>query len=379
MRETLRYIPKNEAISMTRQRCMVVFLQSIRSEKTRICYLRNLGFFLKFAKENHLARDYDSLLKISQEQGQALLEDYLFYLKKQGLTASTITIRIASIKLFFSMNDKIFNWDKIHRMFPEPSKRGNAKPHTKENISKMLEKIHVIDKKALLFVLAASGCRVGMVEYFRIKDMEPMPHGCRAITVYARTKDEYVTFITKEASEYIDRWLEYRQKNGEFLNDYSLVFNERPASYSSYFSRLCKESGLCGQKSNNRHEIASLHGLRKRFNTILKSRNDVNPNIAERLMGHSLTIQLDNTYFVPTVERLFEEYQKVIMDLTIDEKYQVLNELELKNQYIQKLETDKDQKIKELEQRLEMINNHLLNLNRIIPRCKEQEFGIPNK
>jgi integrase len=341
---------------------MLVFLQSIKSEKTQKCYIGNLGFFLRFAREKRLASDYESLLGISQEQGQILLEDYLFYQKKNGFTLSTINIRFASLKLFFSMNDKIFNWDKIHKMFPEPSKRGNNKPHTNETISKMLERIHVIDKKALLLALASSGCRVGMVEYFRLKDMKPMPNGCRSITVYAGTKDEYVTFITKEASEYLDRWLEQRQRNGERLNDYSLVFDEKQQSYSSYFSRLCKDNELCGQKSNNRHEIASLHGLRKRFNTILKSRNDVNPNIAERLMGHSLTIQLDNAYFVPTMDRLFEEYQKVILDLTIDEKYQVLNELELKNQHIQKLENDKDQKIKELEQKLEMISHHLKNL-----------------
>jgi site-specific recombinase XerD len=193
---------------------MLVFLQSIKSKKTQACYIRNLGFFLKFAKENHLARDYDSLLKIPQEQGQVLLEDYLFHLKKNGFTVGTITIRFASVKLFFSMNDKIFNWDKIHKMFPESGNRGNKKPHTKENISKMLEKIQVIDKKAVLLVLASSGCRIGMVEYFRLKDMKPMPYGCRAITVYAGTKDEYVTFITKEASEYVDRWLERRQKKG---------------------------------------------------------------------------------------------------------------------------------------------------------------------
>tara|TARA_B110000438_G_scaffold213520_1_gene205760 strand:+ start:156 stop:272 length:117 start_codon:yes stop_codon:yes gene_type:complete len=38
-------------------------------------------------------------------------------------------------------------------------------------------------------------------------------------------------------------------------------------------------------------------------------------------MGHSITIPLDNVYFKPAIEQMFDEYQKAIPELTIDDKY----------------------------------------------------------
>ena len=75
--------------------------------------------------------------------------------------------------------------------------------------------------------------------------------------------------------------------------------------------------------SESRYEIMSAHGFRKRFNTIVKMRSDVNINLAERLLGHSRTIKLDNNYFRPTVVQLFTEYLKALPDLMVDEKYKL--------------------------------------------------------
>ena len=53
----------------------------------------------------------------------------------------------------------------------------------------------------------------------------------------------------------------------------------------------------------------------------------VNISLAERLMGHSQTIPLDNSYFKPVIEQLFDEYQKAIPQLIIDEKYRLEEEI----------------------------------------------------
>ena len=91
------------------------------------------------------------------------------------------------------------------------------------------------------------------------------------------------------------------------------------------------------------------HGFRKRFDTVLKSNRMVNISLAERLMGHSRTIPLDNSYFKPVVEQLFDEYQKSIPELIIDEKYRLEQEIKNKDGKIHELESDKDRRIDSLE------------------------------
>lgn len=55
---------------------------------------------------------------------------------------------------------------------------------------------------------------------------------------------------------------------------------------------------------------------RKRFNGILKMNNNVNSNIAEKLMAHKKG--LDGVYLEPTREECFAEFVKDITELTTD-------------------------------------------------------------
>jgi len=59
------------------------------------------------------------------------------------------------------------------------------------------------------------------------------------------------------------------------------------------------------------------HGFRKRFNTILKLKNEVNSNVAEKLLGHKNG--LDGVYLKPTRDQCFTEFRKAISDLMIDD------------------------------------------------------------
>jgi len=66
-------------------------------------------------------------------------------------------------------------------------------------------------------------------------------------------------------------------------------------------------------------------------------------------MGHSQIIPLDNSYFKPVIEQLFDEYQKAIPQLIIAEKYQLEQEIKNKDGKIHELEADKDRRIDGLE------------------------------
>lgn len=357
---------KNTPNSLKVSRCLLLFYQAIRSENTRTNYEKALSRFFEFAKVNYDQNlTFESLASIPQDKGQILLEDYLFHLKQNGKSFDIIKTAFQAINLFFSMNDRMFNWVKIKKLRPEKKAKVQDSPHSKETISLMFGNIISLELKAVLMVLASSGCRVGMVEYFRICDMKPMSNGCRHIVVYAEDKEEYSTFITQEAFEHVQKWLDRRQNRGEILTECSLVFTKSALHYSIYFSRLCRKFNISQKLTKYRKNIASCHGLRKRFNTLLKTRNDVNPHLAERLLGHSTSISLDNAYFRPTIEMLFDTYKKIIPELTIDESYLLQMEITQKDEQIKNLQNDKDLKIKELEQKLDLINQHLFNLGRV--------------
>jgi len=59
----------------------------------------------------------------------------------------------------------------------------------------------------------------------------------------------------------------------------------------------------------------------------MKSRHDSNLSLCEKLMGHSVTIPLDNHYGTFSTESLFEEYKKAIPHLTISSELRVKEEL----------------------------------------------------
>jgi len=110
---------------------------------------------------------------------------------------------------------------------------------------------------------------------------------------------------------------------------------------------------------NGRYTIQLIHGFRKYFNLVMKDRNSSNLSLCEKLMGHSVTIPLDNHYAPFSKEKLFEEFRKAIPELTISdvERKQTLiesqekeiTELSKKDEQIQGLQEDV-QKLKDKQE-----------------------------
>ena len=107
-------------------------------------------------------------------------------------------------------------------------------------------------------------------------------------------------------------------------------------------------------KKGNRYDKALVYMFRKRFNTILKLNNDVNSNIAEKLMAHKKG--LDGVYLKPTREECFREFVKAIPQLTIDPTERQKIEIETKQERITELEL-KTETIFDLEKRIELLEN----------------------
>ena len=340
-----------------------MFQESLRSPESVKMYTYYVEKFMKY----HNIKDFDSIVKIEKSELQKLVETYVIYLKKK-VSPNTISSQINPIKTFLETNDIDLNWRKIKRLFPALVKRSGSSAYSTEDVKRMLDASPQLRNKSVIHFLASSGIRIGALPELKLKHIRDMPLGCKMITVYEDSIEEYQTFLTPEASSMLDAYLDQRRKNNEILHDESPLFRERyqlglktaksisKGAIQGIITRALNNSNVRGQKKNNRYSEQLAHGFRKRFNTLLKLNNHVNDNAIEKMMGHSHG--LDGTYFQGTTERLFEEFSKGISDLTISDS----ERLKIKNEKLEIEKKDSENqstKIKDLELKLEMVINKM--------------------
>ena len=355
---------KNIKNSM-QQRSLLLFHSSIKSESTRFNYMQFLDEF----KNHFIIKSYDKLVQIEPKKIQEMLETYLMYQNEQKYSLSYLNSKLSALKLFFAMNDVVaLNWLKLRKMLPEKKKLTGEKPYQTKDIQIMLKSIPTLKFKCIIHFLAASGVRIGALEELKLKHIRDMSNGCKSVLVYDDDKSEYHTFIHHEAVGVLDEYLAYRAKSGENITPESWLIpskrdSNKPALTVSLRTQMSRYAHQYRDqdKKRGRYETMACHGFRKRFDTILKSNYNVNINLAEKMMGHSTTIPLDNVYFKPAIEQLFDEYQKAIPELIIDDKYRLQEQLKKKDEKINEL-NKKDNEIDMLNQTILEIKNNMLEI-----------------
>jgi len=355
---------KNIQNSM-QQRSLLLFHSSIKSESTRFNYMQFLDEF----KDFFIIKSYDKLVQIEPKKIQEMLETYLMYQNEQKYSLSYLNSKLSALKLFFAMNDIVaLNWLKLRKMLPEKKKLTGEKPYQTKDIQIILKSIPTLKFRCIVHFLAASGVRIGALEELKLKHIQDMPNGCKSVLVYDDDKSEYHTFIHHEAVGVLDEYLAYRAKSGENITPESWLIpsksdSNKPALTVSLRTQMSRYAHQYRDqdKKRGRYETMACHGFRKRFDTILKSNYNVNINLAEKMMGHSTTIPLDNVYFKPAIEQLFDEYQKAIPELIIDDKYRLQEQLKKKDEKINEL-NKKDNEIDMLKQTILEIKNNMLEI-----------------
>lgn len=188
---------------------------------------------------------------------------------------------------------------------------------------------------------------------------QPCHNYCYQLLIYPGHREEYITFCTPEAAQAIDSYLAFRTRAGEQLNEQSPVFRTdfypndlfkvrnaiKPMTTvgvsKATYSAL-KAAGLfttpviteSDSGRNRRHDVQRNHGFRKFANTQMVL-SEVNGAAKEMLLGHS--IGLDDRYYRPTPEQLFDEYAKAIDRLTINEENRLRRKVESEKQREDKL------------------------------------------
>jgi len=345
------------------QRSLLLFKNSIHSEETYRVYKYELDRFISFFK----LRDYNSLATMDARMLQTMIEDYVMEKKSKNLARSTIRTPLSALELFCDTNDLMLNWKKTRRLLPPQKKKSGRKAYTTEQVRKILEFTPDLRNKAIIHFVAASGVRIGALPELQIRSVDDMPGGCKSIIIYEGEKEEYVTFLTPEASKILDEYLARRQKDGEFLKPESPLFRAKYAigiakarylkkvSFQGMIDRALRRAGLRFGRDGIRRDIQLDHGFRKRWDTIIKSTDGMKMIHAEKMFSHSTpSIPLDESYTDFSKKSLFDEYRKAILELTIDDSERLRLKNEQQSKTITKLE-EKTARIDDLERRIRML------------------------
>lgn len=357
-------------------RSTIRFEQAIKSEATKRNYRYCLSKFLEFAR----IKDSDGLLQLKDSALQTMVEDYLFTLKKRieldpndknYLNPNSVPAYFYGLKLFFAMNDKVLNWTKIEKMFPARVKTTGKNAYTTAHIQKMLYNTTSKKIRSLIHILASTGCRIGAVAPLKLKHVKDI-EDCKAIVFYEGSTEEYIGFLTPEASKSLDEYLDERKRHGELLTDESPLIRKRyriagaKAQHNAQntleidINHIIKKAGIPRVKIGRRYNIQMDHGFRKRFDTILKDNKLGNLSLKEKLMSHrTSTIPLDSVYHDPSIQTMFEEFKLHIPNLTVDDSERLKLQNAIKDETIKKMESEKDIRITNLENKLSVIEKLL--------------------
>jgi integrase/recombinase XerD len=309
------------------ERSLEMFEASIKTEATRITYTSNLKKFKDFIKIDN----FDDIIKLETVLIQKYVEDYILFMRK-NVHPNSLRVRYFPIQSFLEMNDIMINFKKMRRLFPETVKSQVERGWTTEEVQRMLDVSDSLRTRAIIHFENSSGGRVGILSDLRMKHLKVIQDEkfgkCYSVIGYAGSKEEYITFLTPEATKALDVYLESRQS----ITPESPVFIKLSGEISSSMNLskivtyVQKKAGLrnSSDKKGNRFSVPSNHGFRHRFNEIIKSSNLINPHIAERLLSHSSKlIPLDTIYFNPDIETIFNEYKKIIPLITVSDSERV--------------------------------------------------------
>ena len=306
------------------------FMRGLTNEHTLSDYARYNFDFMNF---HGLGNDFDGLVKNEPKVISKMITDYLDSCLERGVKNATLRSYLMGIERMFVMNDCIWHKDRIRSgIGTDEDVQGGGVPITTDELWTMLQHTKSLRTKCLVHFLADTGMRpAGLVDpILRIKDLvelqTPERMKCYGIRIYEGSKSGYWVFLTPETTKLLDRYFINRKNKDELMDDNSPIFDSERRlennALTSDFARvmianLIKSSGITRTKvSKFRYDKSVIYMFRKRFNTILKLNNEVNSNIAEKLMAHKRG--LDGTYLQPTMEECFNEFCKAIPDLTID-------------------------------------------------------------
>jgi integrase len=366
-------------------------IAGLPSQRTKDGYKSNFSKFLSYLQ-------LDDDLKLS-EQAQIFLDkakqdevwaqnqviSFLIALDQgQGrrkLAAGTIKNYYKAIKLFCDLNRIILGWKRILRYIGRTRKVANDRIPSPVEMRKW---IAARDRRVKFTVLVMSSCgmRLDAWAYLQWKHVERIIRDGKIVAakiiIYADEPEQYRTFITPEAYEALEEWIETRKHEGEkIFEDSWLMRKDWPQkglgfgaanpqnhtvptrSVKKMLARALREQGIRGKPRTTsgaiRYEFSAAHSLRKWFHT-KALQGGMNILSTEMLMGHETGLPAH--YIRPTETELLEEYLKVVNYLTVNKQVVMEQVSETQQQLALQMES-KDKKIQSLSDKIGVMEKEM--------------------
>lgn len=398
------------------------FLYAIPSKSTKKRYITQLGYFFDFLKiEGKLDEQASKFLAIAKEdhkQANDCLIDYVTYLKNRvdagEITGGTVGNYYTVVKLFYEQNDLELNWKRIERGMPETGAIANDRAPTLEKIRKIIE---YPDRriKVIVCVMVSSGIRIGAWESLKLKHLAPLysPQNDKVIvaaklSVYEGRPKPYITFVSPEAYQAVQDYVEFRKLHGEKITPESWILRDKfettadgPKQQQQQQSGGIKTSGLPtvpkklqpngvkkilvramrsqgirqsldkdnGQK---RHEFKLAHGYRKYFKS--NAERVMRPINVELLMDHKIGIS--DSYYRPTEQDLLEDYLKAVDYLSVNRDQKIATQLQ---RQFAEVTSKNEQEVESLKKQLEETEAKMTILQANTSKVMEVLMGQTNE
>jgi site-specific recombinase XerD len=227
----------NIAESVSQYDSCKLWIDSLKSKATKTAYSFHISSFCKFYHTNP-----DELVKVEPQDLKGMIIRYVLELKKKSkntagkpkrgeISVNSVKMYLVGVQSFLDEHEISLPWNKIARYYPDEV-TNEYRSYTRQEISKLLSIADLRDR-CIILLMASSGIRVGAIPALNIESLKKLDEGLGLLTVYGDSrKSRYVTLVTPECISTIDEYLQFREKQGEKLNEKSPLIRDKYAIYS---------------------------------------------------------------------------------------------------------------------------------------------------
>ena len=289
-----------------------IFLESIarNSIKSKRSYSSGLSLLQTFLNSKEVNQRYqgymhdyncETILQPLTENKvnvYELLDGFVSYLlsAKPGMTPKSIRLYLAAVRSYFGFYDIDVIPSKFRRKVKVPKYyREDEEPLNADDIRKILLHCNNRRLKAYLLTLASGGMRTVEGLAIRLKDIEfGSPTKIHIRKEYAKTRISRDIYISDEATQYLEQWLDWKYKNGQngknsgnpnhnqddlVFTHYSTDPNVIYVKIYEEFKKLLSIARMDERKEGMRRRKYTLHSMRRFLKSIIS--NQVNQDYSE--------------------------------------------------------------------------------------------------
>ncbi len=264
--------------------------------------IENYGSCIKILK-NWLNKRNQTLLSIKSIKDKNIIEDFLYYLRKEREAKNGNNLSFARIKAFFSALNSLYDYLKynehvksniiltVRKRYLKQFKNGYTPAERKildvNEMSKFLNNIVSLRDRTIVLVFVKTGIRRKELMKIDVDDVN-LEEQTIILKKEFKKRSNRVVFFDKETKRLLLKWLKRREQiaeNGEkalFVGDYGRRVNKN-CVYNSV-TKWAKRMGYYKTDSDKMEDHFSCHNLRHCFTTYL-NRNGMPREYIKELRG----------------------------------------------------------------------------------------------